>query len=527
MMRVLIMSRAIRSQSMTLRVFLFILLTFSSLQIYSDESDIVVTVLNPVGFMAPGTHEDIILEIFNPAGSGVTILEASGSGFRPPSQRTQQRDPSRSLAMFTRISYSGASDACTIRGPCLLEGQYPIAPGESVRQVYIQVQVPVDEPTVRELLWSNARVSIRTNSRRERINYYLHTDILRVVTANGEGSPDYFDNVELRHGNGGIVQANLAATFDYPQQLNAGENFTVDVELTNDGSEALRIMQGAYLHFEDIDEGLMLGSSFRFIACEQQCRKSPRNDPYLAPGDTMSLEVGTFVYQHEYLINSELTLDKLSLRVMDQLQRNEQIIVDHAPLHISIRAPGGIESLNTAMQIPNRLPLEVRELIGIENFKLVFDPNANREWLQLSAGESFSIEEIETAMRSGGPLDGFRFAFADEVESLILNHVHSEGIQLQPETLYSFLEDDANVSIGQFIRLMGPTPSVNSGLRTIGIVADSAPYSGTSSTLYTAIELASRGTGLLISGGDGVVKRVVSPDGGIYNYVGYWLVRQL
>lgn len=505
----------------------FIIVMFLTIQVHGDESDIIVTVLNPAGFMAPGANEDIVLEIFNPIGSGVTILSASGTGYSPPRQRTELRDHLNNLTSFRRIDYSGQSEACETSGVCVLEGQYPIAPGESVRQVYFQAQVPLDEIVSRELRWSKARLSIRTDSRQKQYSYYLDTDILRVVTSDGTGSPDYFDSVTLKHGYGGIVQASLSASFDYPLQVLAGENFTIDVALTNYGSEALIVMPGWPLAFQDVAEGIADGSSYRFIGCEQQCQKSSTSGPHLEPGDTMLLEVGSFVYQNEYLINSELSLGELSLRVFDHLQRFDQIIADHAPLNISIISPSGIESVNTAMQVPNTLPLEAYGLGDIANTMLVLDPNTNMEWMPLTAAERFSIAEIESALESGGQLEGFRFAFADEVESLILNHAHSEGAQLQLETLYSFLEFDANESIATLIRLMGNIPSVNSGLRTIGIVADPAPNSGTGRALYVSIALSARDSRAFITSADGIKKDVISLDYGIYEYVGYWLVREL
>lgn len=505
----------------------FILVMFLTIQAYGDESDIIVTVLNPAGFMAPGENEDIVLEIFNPIGSGVMILSASGTGYSPPRQRSELRDHPNNIALFRRINYSGQSETCETPGVCLLEGQYPIAPGESVRQVYFQAQVPLDEIVSRELRWSKTQLSIRTDSRQEQYSYYLDTDILRVVTSDGTGSPDYFDSVTLEHGYGGIVQASLSASFDYPLHVLAGENFTIDVALTNYGSETLIIMPGGPLFFQDVAEGITDGSSYRFISCEQQCRKSRASSPRLEPGDTMLLEVGSFVYQNEYLINSELSLDGLSLRVVDHLQRSDQIIADHAPLNISIISPSGMETVNTAMQVPNRLPLATYGLGDIANTMLVFDPNTNMEWMPLTAGQRFSIGEVESALESGGQLEGFRFAFADEVESLILNHAHSEGAQLQIETLYSFLEFDANESIAELIRLMGAIPSVNSGLRTIGIVADSASSIGTGRTLYESIELSARDSSAFITSAEGIKKKVISLDNSTYEYVGYWLVREL
>ncbi|NQV69800.1 MAG: hypothetical protein HQ498_07215 [Pseudohongiella sp.] len=502
---------------------LIILFSSTPLLAKADVADIQITILNPVGFIRPGGSENIIVEIYNPDTSGITITDASGKGYSPPQQ------PEGGLptpALGNRISYGGPSDLCPRAGICLVSGQLPIKPGESAQIAYTLIQVPQSEELGRELRFDNPRLGIRTPDSRQSVEYYLHTDIVRIVSAEGRGDAAILENLEIANTGGGVLDVNASVVFDHPAELVAGESFTIEMTLTNEGFNALFFMpRFSASPFEVIDGNHK--SSFQFIGCERQCYKAGALPGRLEPGETATWEMGTYYYKNELLFDGDFILDRLQIALSDHLQRRGFFIPETKPIEISIISPTNGESINAAMQIPSRSPLELRELDDTGEFVVVFDPNTGNEWLKLTAAEHFTLQEIQEETVTGGLFQGFELADSGDVETLILNYIHASGIHMVEQTMYSMLDTETDSAMLEFVDLIGEIPSVNSGARTIGIVKDQVAGTNPLSDTNVVVEIIPRGNQMLVSSLNGISKRTMSMSmpRPIYSYVGYWMVR--
>ena len=122
--------------------------------------------------------------------------------------------------------------------------------------------------------------------------------------------------------------------------------------------------------------------------------------------------------------------------------RNDLFYPEFELVEISISSPSGGESINEAAQVPNRSPMEIRELNNTGELVVVFDPNTGLEWLKLTEGEFFTLQEIQNETDAGGLFEGFELAGSTDVETLILNFIHASGLQLVEQTMYTMLDDE-------------------------------------------------------------------------------------
>ncbi|MEX0964056.1 MAG: hypothetical protein WDZ52_08475 [Pseudohongiellaceae bacterium] len=488
----------------------------------SAQSELELRILNPTGFIAPGQSEEIIAEIANPMGSGITIEQISGGGH------------SNSGSIFQNVSYARDFMRVQMQGMArrpaeryrLVSGNYPVRPGESVQFVLSELQIPADAPIGESIGFSKLSAKLNTGTSPLPIEVYADLDALRIISYDGSGDAAQFDSMDLVNPQAGLMDAKLLAEFSYPERVFAGESFDLIVIITNQAESAIEINYPATGEMAN-----MLSwqgehaRSYRFIPCTDECLVFGSAE--LEQGDSLTLRLGAFYYENEEFFSGSLILEDFMLNAFDRLGRHESMLAIADPINVTVEYDQNSALILSDSGIQPE-QLQQRDLHNSGDRLVIYDPNTGLEWLQLTAGKDYTLEQMLAETRDGALFEGFSLASSAQVEQLILNHMNSMGQRLQEYALYSAFASIEPVQA--LVELMGNIPTVNNTLGFNGIVNDSLPESLTPDAVYTVMELsvtaADPNSGVFLrSSGERLSKHRRSLDSFLVEYTGYWMVR--
>ena len=232
-----------------------------------------LNVLNPVGFVAPGQAETIIVEVFNSIDSGVDITGFSGAGYHggfPAFDIEKMRE--RMMAAAMANAKSRQAGGCGRRNICPLSGSFPVKPGQSMQISYLHIDVPEDIQIGSEIQYSNMSLKIEVDGQTALSDYYTDKNVIRIVTSTGTGDASLFDDFDLWSPLAGVLSSNLAVRFDYPKEISAGDSFIVSATISNGGSTPItlhNVLNSSISGFDGISGTHW--RSYRFVPCQQQC----------------------------------------------------------------------------------------------------------------------------------------------------------------------------------------------------------------------------------------------------------------
>lgn len=486
----------------------------------SAQSEFELRVLNPTGFVAPGQLEEIIAEVFNPIDSGITIERVSGGGSGSTGTLFQNAaDPGALYMQMLQLRNRGGSRYRVV------SGSYPVRPGESIQIVVRELQIPADAPLRESIGLTGVSVKLDIDGLLP-LEVYADLDVMRIISADGRGDSAQFEQMDLANPQAGMLKTQLLAEFTYPNQVTAGEPFDLQVTVTNQAESAIEI------NIPTTDERASsrnwLGEharSYRFIPCRNECLISGNSE--LEKGDSLTLNLGTFHYENEDFFEGTLILKDYTLNVFDRLGRHENVLAIADPISVSIIHTPGNEFIYTNDELQAE-PLQQRDLNNAGDGLVIYDPNTGLEWLKLTEGKGYSLEQMVAETRAGGVFEGFSLAGSAQVESLIMNHMNSSGEKLEEYALYSTI--GSVEPLQSLVKLMGNVPTINDSLGFNGIVNDSLPSEAGPEARYTIIEVtvtsADPNAGaFIISSTQGLRKYVRALDNRFVEYPGYWMVR--
>lgn len=486
----------------------------------SAQSEFELRVLNPTGFVAPGQLEEIIAEVFNPIDSGITIERVSGGGSGSSGTLFQNAADPRALYMqMLQLRNRGGSRYRVV------SGSYPVRPGESIQIVVRELQIPADAPPGESIGLTGVSVGLDIDSILP-LEVYADLDVMRIISADGRGDSAQFEQMDLANPQAGMLEAQLLAEFTYPNQVTAGESFDLQVTVTNQAESAIEINIPST--GERASSRNWLGEharSYRFIPCRNECLASGNSE--LEQGDSLTLNLGTFHYENEDFFEGTLILKDYTLNVFDRLGRHENVLAIADPITVSVIHTPGNESIYTNDEFQPE-PLQQLDLNNAGDGLVIYDPNTGLEWLKLTAGEGYSLEQMFVETRAGGVFEGFSLAGSTQVESLIVNHMNSTGETLEEYAVYSTI--GSIEPLQSLVELMGNIPTVNNTLGFNGIVNDSLPAEAGPEAEYTIMEVtvtsADPNAGaFIISSTQGLRKYVRGLDNRFVEYTGFWMVR--
>lgn len=486
----------------------------------SAQSEFELRILNPTGFVAPGELEEIIADIFNPIDSGVSIERVSGGGSGSRGTLYENAvDPMVLHIQMLQLRTRGRSQYRVV------SGSYPVRPGESIQIVVRELQIPGNAPYGESIGLTGMNVKLDINSILP-LEVYADLDVIRIISADGQGDSSQFEQMDLANPLVGMLKAQLLAEFTYPNQVVAGESFDLLVTVTNLAESAIQI------NIPTVDERASSRNwqgeharSYRFIPCRNECLVLGNSE--LENGDSLTLDLGTFHYENEDFFEGALILKDYTLNVFDRLGRHENVLAIADPITVSVIHTPGNESFYTNDELQPE-PLQRRDLNNAGDGLVIYDPNTGFEWLKLTVGQGYDLEQMFTETRAGGQFDGFSLAGSTQVESLIMNHMNSTSETLEAYALYSTIGSVAPLQ--SLVKLMGNIPTVNNTLGFNGIVNDALPAETGLEAEYTIMEVtvtsADPNAGAFMLGStQGLRKYTRALNNRFVGYTGFWMVR--
>ncbi|MDX1491756.1 MAG: hypothetical protein R3332_10745 [Pseudohongiellaceae bacterium] len=447
----------------------FILLLFMSSLLYAqseNDSGIEVTFINPVGFIAPGRYQNLYIHISNPAESNQTITR-----FVRYEEEQLQLPSSRPLPPFPECNYFGCQHYYTFIS--VARGRFPLQPGESLVARFGRISA--DGPYAAGDTLGFEKVSFSFSINDETVNVVSKNKVIYVVSENGLGDSAILDEYDVYHPQIDFMQ--LEGTYHYPSELLAGQHFNLRVTWKNTGDVSItgfrRVEEAMQLYkLTGIDEDL-----YEFQECGRHCIRS--GELPLVPGASFTYEVGNFYYRNSQLVNRVLEVPPLEHSFSDEDGVSLFIYPDSPPIEIAVSTPSQGQVPNSVDTLPERLALQVQDLIAAGDELVIHDPNTGYDWISPDASKGFSYADIMQLLRDHPDLNGFELAEKRQIEELLLNHIHSEGVASAFYDLWQ-PEEEINDAALSFTRMAGAAveppfwPDVSSRHTLNGVVADEA-----------------------------------------------------
>lgn len=436
--------------------------------------DIQVSFQFPTGFIASGESRQLYLQVHNPADSGVTVQDISGVG------GSYRVTPSGfTLDTFQKVFSN--SPNCGQQSACPYFGSFPLLPGQTIFLAHQQIHAVEELPLGAEISVELAQVSLLINNQTWTV--YSQNRSLHIVTSDGTGDLSVFDEREINLPP--LHFPELEAVFDFPSSLPAGAHFNLRANIRNLGT--VRV-QGITQFPSILSSGSPFGS-FGYVPCSSNCVLGGRIP--LDPGQSLTLDLGSFYYENPYLESSALDPGSIFIRTIDAEGRHVQVELVGNPIQIDVVGPDSAPVENPARVIPVRVPLEIRDLAEGDQ-RLLHDPNVGSDWLRLHVTDGLSYDEMQYQLANEPLLAGFELARLSQVEELMLGYLHGLGISAASYNLYN-TSQGINEALYDFLDLIGDTqpqfPDGTTSHTTGGLVADKPPLSASSSRLFSRAEL--------------------------------------
>jgi hypothetical protein len=472
-------------------------------------------VLNPTGFITPGGSDELLVELINPENSGVTIRNVSGGGWALGSPQF----------VFTTRPYlfSVQNPAGCTRFACTETLNFPLLPGESATLRLRQLTAPTEIPDGEVLQLTQIYLSLNGTDATGQQFQRLYTDknVIRIVAASGTGDESAFDALTITSDQAGFPFIDLQLTLHYPATLRAGEHFNVTATVRNKDSASAE-------HVPFLSMGNFQGqhaASFRHVRCQSYCNMA---GPSVLPPDAEALlNLGNFYYEHAELFPGTFAADAPQMFVLDSKGRLF-VYKSTSRREVAITTPTNETQPNLQrINLPVRIPLEPRNLIGAGDNLLVYDPNTGHEWLKVSASYPYLHQQVLQEIQPGGAAAGFAVASSAQVENLILNYLYASGINSPSHWIYDPRDPATNAALRDFQLLMDISASEQSTTFLSAIVSDKPAWQPQWSERYSLLNVRTNNPGGFFVSPSGVIRSELAQATEAYYPAssGTWLVR--
>lgn len=316
---------------------------------------------------------------------------------------------------------------------------------------------------------------------------------------------------------------NIAVELLYPAELNAGGPFTVYARFSNNSDIAINVPVLAGYWSVNSNAG-----QYASTQCYHACNLS--GSETIAPGRQALVRIADLYYRGEQFVSGTLSISASPFHTTTAT--GENLVIEGPGSHtITVTLPAGAKPENKLVTvIPERAELELMDLLASGDQLVLHDPNTGGDWLRFSASTGLSEAELYQALSAHGALAGFRIASITEVETLVLNYLHSKGMAVQARDLYDNPDAALRPSIGELVELVQPTsPEFVTTPQALGIVRDRLPRAPDGQIQYQTFTLEGSTTpseGWQTVPGGAILKPVSQNDwpGSLAPRGGVWLV---
>lgn len=449
----------------TSRPFLFVLLLSCLPHIAGAQGLVTASYENPANFIAPGESLGVLIRFTNPADSGFTVHDHSGPGLRSSITPTHPSASEKSSPENCNSTF-GAFDRV-----CIESGSFPIAPGESAVIKLFEVTALPELEVGTVIEYSGMNVSVYDEQRASQ-RTFPPGSIVFIVTPDGEGDPAVFEQYNIHPDVEPYTLPRLTIDYHHLTEIAAGEGFHVIAQIQNTGTSTLQSLIPRGLNLFTTATGAH-ADSFDIVPCPTDCIL--RGQLPLAPGETLSLDIGNWYYRADMLFNGEVRLNDLEISTSDSEGRSGDAVITSEGVTVNVVSANGTIP-NYAYLGLSQQPLELRDLNSSGDQLIVRDYNTGYDWLKLSVSEGKTLTEIEQLYAFDGPYAGFSLATAEQVEDFIFNYLRDQGMNLLPHQIQVY-SDQLNDRLKDFAAYMEAEGVRGNGFLSVSSDSDDAATS--------------------------------------------------
>ena len=208
------------------------LLMFAS-EAYSAER-IRADVVTDIDFISSGETMALQVRLDNPPDSGIVIASA-GFSFQRNEMQQLREFPFLEI-MNSRGCSMGRSDANM--GPAcetVSNDVFPVRPGESVLLVYRYLKVSDEAPPGSIINFKDITLRMYDSNDRLLPDLHLERDMVRVIAASG--MQQSLPQLDTANSMAGSADLNMSLLLKYPERVDAGNSFNIEVTLINHNHE--------------------------------------------------------------------------------------------------------------------------------------------------------------------------------------------------------------------------------------------------------------------------------------------------
>lgn len=279
------------------------------------------------------------------------------------------------------------------------------------------------------------------------------------------------------------ISDNIDVELLYPAELNAGGAFTVYARFSNNSDTAINVPRLA--GYWSVNNHTVHYAS---TLCYDDCNLS--GSSVIEPGAQALIRLADLYFRGEQFASGSVLISASAFQTTT-MAGESLIIGDPVSGTITVNVPAGIDTENELVTVvPARGELELNDLLEAGDQLILHDSNTQSDWLRFNASADLSETQLYQALSTDGALAGFRIASITEVETLILNHLHSKGLAAQAGDLYYNPNAELLPAIAELVELLQPTsPEFVSARQTMGIVSDRLPRASDGQIRYRTVTL--------------------------------------
>ncbi|HDZ07860.1 hypothetical protein [Pseudohongiella sp.] len=406
--------------------------------------------------ITPGSETTLVIEITNPADSGISVERYGGAGY---SSNHGQLQPYAEL----QVNNSCGQPLCPVGSA---QG-FPLHPGTSAQFYWNTLQVSAGAPTGHMIRISDISLKLTDAYSRSINDVHLQRDFVAIVAPDGQGDPAALSALNTTNPKAGSADIKATLVLDYPDTVSAGSHIEVSGTLHNQGDEPIA---GHFILGSDRHLGSHV-NAFRQVSCRFKCLYNGQFP--LNRGDSIDVLFRQMYYEDDYLFSGNLHIQGPHAIVTDSLGRTAYVYGDD--IHVDVVQSGAEGAPAVYPAIPEREPLALITSSDPSPRPVVLDPNTGKHWIPLSASQGMSFSQVVAETRTGGRFAGYSIANSEEVKTLMLNHIYASGLDYPEYALFGGHKDLHGVT-GSLLDLLGETlASDHVGGQTryaLGMVAD-------------------------------------------------------
>ena len=388
-------------------------------------------------YITPGSETTLVIEITNPADSGISVERYGGAGY---SSNHGQLQPYAEL----EINSTCGQPLCPVDSA----QDFPLHPGTSAQFYWNTLQVSAGAPAGHMIRISDINLKLSGPQFRSINDVHLQRDFVAIVALEGQGDPAALNALNTTNPKAGSADIRASLVLNYPDTVSAGRHIEVSGTLHNQGDEPIA---GHFILGSDRHLGSHV-NAFRQISCRFKCLYNGQFP--LNRGDSIDVLFRQMYYEDDYLFSGNLHIQGPHAIVSDSLGRTAYVYADDISVDIVQSGVEGAPAVYPA--IPEREPLALTTSSDPTQRPVVLDPNSGKHWIPLSASQGMSFSQVVAETRTGGRFAGYSIANSEEVKTLMLNHIYASGLDYPEYALFGGHKDLHGVT-GSLLDLIGET----------------------------------------------------------------------